>query len=217
MKRIFRFCANVFYGVIGFGAMAGLLWIAYLIADIQPREKEYEVRTVEVEKPRPTVEQLLTDTPSKYGLDHLLAIAVAVQESGKIPRMDASRFESSQWEISKAVLRTNNEDQIRQGATSHCAMQVMGYNAYKFNLTWADLYDPVNCVEVSMAIMADCYRQESKYSQDESQRVIGTLRCYNAGPNYRKNKNPNAGLNYALEVRDRYFGLILRDRKRKGE
>lgn len=189
-------------------ALGSLIGLAYFCASFFFPDTFYRTIEVAVEKPRPTVAQLLADIPSKYSIDPLLAKAVAVQESGTIPRMDASRFESNSIDDAKRVLKTKNEDQIRQGATSHCAMQVMGYNAYRFGLTWADLYDPVNCVEVSMAILKDCLDREKDL--DNSAKVFGALRCYNAGAGYKK--KGQAGFKYANEVIWRYLDLMVQER-----
>lgn len=93
--------------------------------------------------------------------------------------MNAIRYEPSQ--MARAQKITSNPEQQRQYASSHCALQIMGWWAPKYNLTWSDLYDPETCFEVGMNILANCHERQKGTKVDK---IRGALICYNGSEKY---------------------------------
>jgi hypothetical protein len=148
---------------------------------LEPRVlREYVHVPVEVPAPKKTLETLLVEIPPKYGVSPLIAQAIAHQESGV--RMDAIRFEPGQ--VNRAIKATKRTDEvsIRQYASSHCAMQVMGYHTPRYGKTWADLYDAEICLEMSMAIYRDCATRSKATSK--LRQIREALTCYNGSEKY---------------------------------
>lgn len=161
---------------IGAVSLLGANWIS---ERLEPRIVERLVH-VEVEAPKPDLKTLIKEVPPKYDISPLLAAAIVERESNG--KMDAVRFEPSQVARARKVAGTKNEDQIHQYASSHCAMQIMGWHAPKFGLSWADLYEPRTCVEVSMSILKDCMdRNAGKPRFDQ---IHSALACYNGSEVY---------------------------------
>jgi soluble lytic murein transglycosylase-like protein len=129
-------------------------------------------------KPR-EFKHYLREAAKAYGVPETIAAAMVVQESGW--RMEAIRFEPGQIERAKRVSKASGE-QLRMYASSHCALQVMGWHTPPLGLKWNDLYDPQTCAEVGMKIMSDCLRR----SKDKSplERVFNGLTCYNGSESY---------------------------------
>jgi hypothetical protein len=137
------------------------------------------VKLVEVEKHAPDLRTLIERIPPQYGLSPLVAAAMVEQESGG--KKDAIRYEPGQLERARKI--TSNPEQQRMYASSHCALQVMGWHMPRFNLSWADLYDTETCVEVSMTILKDCLdKQHTKKNKYE--KLYGALACYNGSEKY---------------------------------
>jgi soluble lytic murein transglycosylase-like protein len=144
------------------------------------REPEVIIKSkiVEVKKGKENLNDLLSEIPSVYGIPESIARAIVEQESGG--KMEAIRFEPSQ--MSRAAKFTKNTEQQKMLASSHCAMQVMGYHAPTLGLTWTDLYDPRTCVETGMKILSDCMnraKDKGKYNK-----YFSALACYNGSEKY---------------------------------
>lgn len=175
LKRIFRAVYYMCCVVVFCSAITGAAYFSGSLKHIEIKEIE---KVVPVEVPQQSIEDLLEEIPPKYDISPIVAKAVAKQESqGK---NDSIRYEPGQvWRAQKI---TKDPEQQRMYASSHCAMQIMGWWAPEFNLSWADLYKPENCVEVSMAILKDCmdkHKGKSKMGQ-----LRGALTCYNGSEKY---------------------------------
>ena len=133
---------------------------------------------MQVERSEPSFNELLQTVPAQYGISPLLVSAMVKQESGG--KKDAIRFEPSQ--MARAAKFTRDADQQRMLASSHCRLQVMGYNAAALGISWSELYDDQTCIEVSMKILKDCFdRHREKHKIDQ---MRGALACYNGSTTY---------------------------------
>lgn len=133
---------------------------------------------VPVDRPEPSLKELITKIPPKYGIPSPLMAAVVHQESGA--QRDAIRFESTHMDRARRF--TNNADAQRLYASSIGYAQVMGWWAPQFKLVPADLFDPETNIEVSSAILAKClerHREKNKY-----EKFHGALSCYNGSTVY---------------------------------
>lgn len=159
------------------------------------REREVIVETPEKER---DFSEHLTEAARAYGVPLLVARAMVNQESGG--KMSAIRYEPGQVEIAKKISKASG-DQLRQYASSHCALQVMGYNTKRFNLTWSDLYNPRTCAEVGMAMMRDCMDRQK--GGNALKRTFGALKCYNGGEEYARSILNKIGEQLLIEALDR--------------
>lgn len=198
MAKIISTFRFVYKSIIAVSIGVFTLFAASYILDVydafaamfEPRVVEKLVH-VEVEKPQADLKTLIKEIPPKYGIPPLLAAAMVERESGG--KMDAIRYEPGQVDRAKKI--TKNESQIRMYASSHCALQIMGWHAPRYGLSWSDLYDPETCVEVSMSILKDCMdRHTGKRKVDQ---IKGALTCYNGSPVY------------AQAIKDRLSDLLI--------
>lgn len=166
MKKVLTLLKVLFVGVIIGGALVGV--------------SKLEPRTVHVEVPRQsrTLEQLIDEVSPVYGISPALAAAIVERESNG--RKDAIRYEPGQ--LSRAQKITKDPEQQRMYASSHCALQVMGWHAPRFSLSWSDLYDPETCFEVGMTILKDCMDRHA--GKSKVQQIRGALTCYNGSEKY---------------------------------
>lgn len=119
---------------------------------------------------------LASETCPKYGVPPLFVSTIIDKESGG--RRDAIRFERSQVERAKKITRNSSEQTMY--ASSIGPMQVMGWWAPEFGMTWNDLVDVRTNVEVSCRIMAQCM---NKANGSKSEKYRQAARCYNgSGP-----------------------------------
>jgi soluble lytic murein transglycosylase-like protein len=144
-----------------------------------PQKVEIEVeKIVEIVKQEEKLEDLLREIPEAYGVPEMIARAIVRQESGG--KMNSIRFEPGQ--MARAGKFTKNVEQQRMLASSHCALQVMGWHAPGLGIDWTDLYKPRTCMEAGMKILADCMKRsknDSKY-----QTYHRALACYNGSEKY---------------------------------
>lgn len=172
-----------FRAVYGFSVLlvmgCALTGAAYVGGMIPETVKEIEVpKLIQVHKPTPGLKELIETVPPVYGVSPVLAAAMTDQESGG--RMDAIRFEPSQ--MTRAAKYSKNPEQQRMLSSSHCALQVMGYNAARLGISWADLYDPETCFEAGMKVLKECldrHKDKKKYDQ-----IYNALTCYNGSERY---------------------------------
>lgn len=133
---------------------------------------------VPVEKPEPSIKELINEIPPRYGVSPILMAAIVERESGT--RKDAIRFEPSQMERARKI--TKDPEQQRMYASSHGITQVMGWHAPRFGISWADLYRPETSVEVGSAILRDC--MEKHKTEAKFDRIYHSLACYNGSEEY---------------------------------
>jgi hypothetical protein len=136
-------------------------------------------KLVEVPAKERSFGDYLTIAARQYGIPETIAFAMVEQESGG--QMDAIRHEPGQMERAKRVTKATGE-QLRMFASSHCALQVMGWHAPTYQISWADLYRPETCAEIGMHILAKCY--ERNRQGDALSRTVGALTCYNGSEKY---------------------------------
>jgi soluble lytic murein transglycosylase-like protein len=123
---------------------------------------------------------LASETCPKYGVPSLFVATIIDKESGGRP--DAIRFEKSQMERAKKITRNSSEQTMY--ASSIGPMQVMGWWAPQFGMTWNDLVDVRTNVEVSCRIMAQCMSQARGA---KSEKFRQAAKCYNgSGPQAEK-------------------------------
>lgn len=178
MKALRKFMLSLYVAalsIIGVSAVTGAAYVGGVLPE-NVRVEQVE-KLIHVERPKRTIEELLKEIPEKYGISPLLAAAIVDQESGG--RMNAIRYEPSQ--MARAAKITSNPEQQRQYASSHCALQIMGWWAPKYNLTWSDLYDPETCFEVGMNILANCHERQKG---NKVEKIRGALICYNGSEKY---------------------------------
>ena len=163
--------------LLHFGAKNGYRTAA---ATIKPITK-----IVEVEAPTPSVDELLNEIPRQHGIPREV-IEVLIEKESAGRRSDDKRCEwQSDYWLSQAKKITNDPEQRDAYRCSYGVMQVAGWHAPRYGLTWADLTDVRTNVEVGTAIFAACYNQ----AKDQQTRGISydalrrAYRCYNgAGP-----------------------------------
>lgn len=165
-------------GVILSTTVLAVTGAAYFAGQLPPEIKEV-VRQVHVRAPEPTLSDLLETVPNEFGVNRILVEAILVKESYG-GRKDAIRFEPGQME--RAAKITKDKEQQRMYASSHCPMQVMGWHAPDYGLSWSDLYDLENCFDVGMAILRKCLDKQKTGSKFEKTRAA--LACYNGSYSY---------------------------------
>jgi len=145
--------------------------------------------TVEAKAPQPrkpdlwaqdaakTPVQLAHEICPAYSVPKLFVETILQKESGG--RADAIRHEPSQMSRAKSITRNASEQMMY--ASSIGPMQVMGWWAPEFGMTWNELVDVRTNVEVACRIMARCLAtNQAKKKADHYYRAA---RCYNgSGP-----------------------------------
>jgi len=134
---------------------------------------------IEVPEKQREFREYLKDAARAYGVPNTLAAAMVWQESKG--RMDSIRFEPGQMERARKVTKAAGE-QLRMYSSSHCSLQIMGYNAATMGISWAELYSPQMCAEVGMKIMGSCLNRHKE--KEPVDRAYQALKCYNGGDEY---------------------------------
>ena len=124
--------------------------------------------------------EALNIIPPKYGVPAQVVSVLIEKESGG--DMAAIRFEPSQ--IKHAEKYSKNKDLQRMYASSHCALQIMGYNAAARGVEWYELYKPETCVEVGMNIWAKCRENRCDKTSSSYDCIKATATCYNGSTKY---------------------------------
>lgn len=137
------------------------------------------MKAAEVQAQEKSFAEYLKDSAKAYGVPVTVAFAMAHQESGG--KMAAIRYEPGQVERAKKLSGASGEN-LRMYASSHCALQVMGWHAPGLGMTWADLYNPRTCAETGMKIMADCMHRHK--GRDPLEQTHQALKCFNGGDEY---------------------------------
>lgn len=110
IKRIYRLTLAVL-AVLGTVAIMGF---------VSPRVEYLEKPVhIPVEKPQPTLKELVNTVPDKYGISPLIVGAMLERESGA--RMDAIRFEPHHLNRVQSLCKGRGSDYCRQLASSRCA------------------------------------------------------------------------------------------------
>lgn len=180
IRRLYHTICLIIKTTITVGCIALALTGAVMVSGgWKPKPEIVErIKEVTVERPEPSIKTLIQDIPPKYGLPPLLVAAMVERESGS--QKDASRFEPGQ--MSRAYKQTNNEQKARMLATSWGYMQVMGWWAKDFNLSWSDLLDGETNVEVGCSILKKCLDRQK--TGTKLKRIHAALWCFNGSPAY---------------------------------
>jgi soluble lytic murein transglycosylase-like protein len=141
MAKIGFFC-SVIVGVGGF-ALMNLYGFSMPFKDVGIAD------VVTIEKPEPTVAELLKEIPPLYGISPLVMAAIIDRESAG--QRASIRFEPGQMDRARKI--SKNPEQQRMYASSHGLAQVMGWWAPEFRISWADLYDNRTNIEIACAIL----------------------------------------------------------------
>ena len=157
----------------------GIISFVYLYAT-----KDRQIETVVVEKEvfvqaeKTNIEKELNYWSNELSIPSSLVSVILEKESGG--KMNSIRFESHY--MNRAGKLTNNKDEQRMYASSHCAMQVMGTLAHSYGYKWSDLYDPAVCAEVSLKYLKKCLSKHS--GAGKYQQIKNAYKCYNGGDAY---------------------------------
>lgn len=135
-------------------------------------------RVVEKEREKKELMELVQTIPPKYQINPILVATIIMRESGG--KRDAVRYEPGQ--LAKAQKLTKNESEARQLASSHGLMQVMGWWSKEFQISWADLYDEEQNIEVGSAILKKC--MDRHVGKEKIKQIHGALTCYNGSEVY---------------------------------
>lgn len=178
MKTLFGICFLSVAGYGGFQASKHISdeqWLRLLgiRARVETRIEEKE-RIVEVEREELGFAEEFEKQLGDFEVPELIARLVRSKECNR--DRDCIRYEPTHMGI--AAKLTKNESSQRMYASSLCPMQVMGWWAPRFGLTWEDLLRPKHCVQVSLSIQERCWK-EAKGEGREKIRNFGL--CYN-GP-----------------------------------
>lgn len=176
IKLFFRRVVTLVVVVLMFVAVSSLYGF------VTPAERIVRERfEVQVEKPKPSLKELIETIPPKYGIPSLVAAIVVAKESSG--RLNSIKFEPGQMDKArKEAPRGTSQEDLRQYSSSHCYLQVMGWHTPKLGLTWADLYDPVTCFEVGMKTLKDC--KDKQHAKSKAAQWHGAFQCYQGGEAY---------------------------------
>lgn len=173
MATIKRIVRSIVFATVFFGILAA--WSGFSIP-VEVRE-----RIVYREPLKPSIDDLMQTIPAKYNIPPILARAIMEQESGG--KRDAIRYEPGQRDRAKKA-GAKTEGDIMALASSHGLLQIMGWHAPRYNISWSDLYDPETNVEVGMAILRDCL--DRKRASKKYDWYFQALACYNGSEVYAK-------------------------------
>lgn len=182
IKNFMLFLKHWFFRVtaVAVGTAFGLgLTTAY--GFIEPAVRYVRVPVEVMVDKKPDVQQLLREIPERYGVPGIVVAVLLEKESNG--KMNAIRFEEHYMRRKDVQSASANPEQRRMLSSSHCALQVMGINAVARGYSWSDLYDPEICVEVSMAIFADCMERHVKAGSKYDQ-LKRAFECYNGSEHY---------------------------------
>lgn len=125
------------------------------------------------------IDYLLAAKSQEKGISPVVASIILEKESGN-QGMSAIRFEAHH--MSRARKITKNPEQQRMYASSHCALQIMGWHAPSYGLTWSDLYSPEVCVEVGLDIFKKCMERHA--NKGKADQIWSAAKCYNGADSY---------------------------------
>lgn len=77
---------------------------------------------------------------------------------------------------------TKDREKAKLLASSHCATQVLGINAYNRGVSIGELYEPETCVMVGLAEFAKCKELKCERGDRKTECLYKAARCYNGGP-----------------------------------
>lgn len=171
--------AIVIFAVIGANYASG-----YLDPAIVEKIKEIpiEIKTF-VDPFEESCAELTEEIAGKYpGIPKFIIDILIAKESTN--RKDAVKFEAHHMSTYAAKITKDPELQ-RMYASSWGCMQVMGWHAPRFGMTYAQLLIPRNNVEVGVAILSDCFERH-KNVKDKYERYYNAFKCYNGADVYAK-------------------------------
>lgn len=183
IKTFFRKLYYTSLIVLGIFALVGASYSAgYLDPAVIEKVKEIPVPTF-LDPYQEDCGELVREIGPKYlDVPHAVFDVILDKESygGK---KDAVKFEAHH--ISKTTKITKDPEMQRMYASSWGCMQVMGWHAPRFQMTYAQLLIPRNNVEVGMSILADCFERH-KGIKNKYDRYYNAFKCYNGADTYAK-------------------------------
>ena len=180
IKSIKRFIVKVIFLALACGGLYYFTNASQALAALFP-EPEIIEKVVEIVVPRRDFAELMEDAPHEYGISKPILDILVAKESGG--NMASIRFEPGH--MKRAAKFSSNKEQQRMYASSHCALQVMGWWAPKFDLRWSDLYDPATCMRVGTTIFKDCLSRHKEEKTNVAQ-IQKAATCYNGSKEYGK-------------------------------
>lgn len=162
----------------------------------------------EIAKRREDYPTLVRIAAKRHNVPLDFALAILSVESKE--RRESIRFEKGQLGLGrkladeKKIPKFERENQARMFASSHCRLQVMGYHAPKYDLTWLDLYNPEDCVNVAMSEARICLDKSEKEYKEHWKIFQGASRCYNGGNIANKNSEE-----YAAKIQTHMINQLL--------
>ncbi len=163
----------LFVGLILIGGLLGIK----LQQNVTPYVERIVTKVEKVET-KPNLEELLDEVPKAYGVDRRIIATIVKMESNNNP--DAIRYEPHH--LSRAKKITRNKSKQRMYASSIGYMQIMGWHAIEYNLSYADLYDPRTNIELGTKLFSDCLERHKNKPILQQLELAGG--CYNGSKAY---------------------------------
>lgn len=177
------FIEIVFFALLAVWGVYGMTEIARDPETSTAEEPEKVI--IHVPRPEPTLEDLLETIPAKFGVERAAVEAVLEKEDAE-RRREAKRCEwkSKDW-LRRASAITKDPEQRDAYRCSYGPMQVAGWLAHEYGMTWVDALDLENNIELGTLRLAqglEIAKEKSFYD-----RYWFAFRRYNgSGPKARK-------------------------------
>ena len=153
-----------------------------------PEETTHIVeKIVKVQAPEDTLDVLLDEIPPRYNIPREIIEVLIAQEDAKGQGKTAVRFEESPDWLARAKKITKDPEQIEMYRRSYGPLQVAGWHAARFQLTWVDLTNLRTNVEVACSVYRDAWDRERTTTRDPLVALRLAFRDYNgSGPRAEK-------------------------------
>jgi hypothetical protein len=147
------------------------------------REPEIIIESKIIEVPPPHKDrrqefnEALLSIPKQFGIPNIIVETILDKESPD-RNLNAYRSEAhNPNQIALAKKFSKNEAQIKMIASSHCPLQIMGYEAEQRGVPWAELYYPKTCVELFGAVWLSKQEICKKNNPSLKHNKVGLLEC----------------------------------------
>lgn len=169
--------------LVGFACLGAAYIGGYLPKAVELREV---VKTIAIEEPEMTREQLIAEAPSA-GMPSLVAEILLEQEDAGQYRKNAKRCEwtSEDWLARARKIEPHDKEQQEAYRCSYGPFQTAGWHAPRYGMVWSDLLKPRNNLEVAAAVWGNCFEAAQKNTKNADPYTIyrTAFRCYNgSGP-----------------------------------
>lgn len=145
---------------------------------------QVETRTVEVERKKANIRELIKSIPPRYGIPpEVMAVIWSKEDDGR--GRAAVRFEEAndEW-LARAKAITKDPEQQQMYRRSYGPMQVAGWHAPRYGLTWVDLTDEETNIEVGCAVFAEAWQAAKKVNTNPERALREAFRRYNGSQKY---------------------------------